>query len=203
MSEPALPISNHQIHSSGGVANQVSGVGGSWSRVSHHATRPVNKLSLDPCEQLHPSFYTNPKAPLMFYGWAWTNDYLINYAIRHDLSYHLGDLEIHYIALAEPGFSKENFRYYKLLLYEVPEVVKTHLEARCGIQLNVEFPVERGEYDGVFALYSNRNALFHVEVLLKPGVAKFKKALGIIHTAMNEKGNKCDLLWWHCRDQYA
>ncbi|KAI0751861.1 hypothetical protein C8Q80DRAFT_1119493 [Daedaleopsis nitida] len=197
MSEPS---SDDQDHPS--VADQKSGAGGSWSRVSNHATRPVHKFPLKPCEQLHPSFYTNPKAPLMFYGWAWKNDYLMKYTIRHKLSYRLGDLQIHYSALAEPGFCKEDFRHYKILLCEVPEVVKTHLETRCGIRLKVEFP-ESGEYDGVFALYSNHDALFLIELLLRPGVAQFEKALGTIHKAMNEKGNECDLLWWHCRDKYA
>ncbi|KAI0751860.1 hypothetical protein C8Q80DRAFT_1269031 [Daedaleopsis nitida] len=200
MSQPALSLSNHQNHSSGSVQIQTSGVEG--SRVSNHATRRAKKFPLEPCEKLHPSFYTDRKAPLMFYGWAWNRAYLFDYAIRHRLSYHLGDLELKYSLLAEPGFSKDDFRHYNLLRLQAPEVVRKHISARCGIPLHREFPVQRREHDGVFALYSNGNAVIQVKVLLRPGVAQFEKSLGIIHTAMNEKGYKSDLLWWHCRNKF-
>ena len=140
----------------------------------------------------------------MFYGWAWKFDYLMEYAIRHRLTYrsYSGDFKLNYSILGEPGFCKEDFKHYRLLEGSVTLVVERHLEALCGFSLSTEpLEVDR-EYDGMFALYSNRTYR-NVDWLMRSGYEQFMRSLTVIHTAMNEKGHKSDLLWFHCQDKYA
>ena len=149
------------------------------------------------------------KPHVLFYGWAFTEEWIWRYAHEHQLEVDLSpkdctDAEERKKNTLEYGKLDPSLRGKDLpaeewqlyAVYCIKRAVQQDLEGRCGVVLKAGRPVcDPKLYTGVFALYTNYSAVEqwrHWDFVGRD----LDVAVENMNQAMTECGQESELMWW-------
>lgn len=145
----------------------------------------------------------NPQPPILYYGWAYSEKWLLEYAKAHNLVFYFtreyyeatqrGMIE--YGKLTDDCEDMQNKESRDFLIGCLDILVRRDLEKRCGVDLEIGIPFcDQRKYCGVFALYTNYNAEKRCNEI--EDVVDIDEVCVEMNKAMNECGNEAKLMWW-------
>ncbi|KAI0311229.1 hypothetical protein OF83DRAFT_775313 [Amylostereum chailletii] len=135
------------------------------------------------------------KPPLLFYGFPYKYQFMVNYARRHSL-------ELELVEEDRISHGTDALRFAEVKDEDVTwrmeviaaELVARHLGHACGgIKLHIGSPLSF-EWDGILALWTNYDMYEQHRWMGIRGYT-LKEVVAIIH-AMNEDGHKTEIKWW-------
>ena len=146
----------------------------------------------------------NNAPPVLLYGWPFKDDYLVEYAKRHRLSFEtdpkhqewLGcpTLEFNFADVTEAHYQRKNVANYLRLMARL--VVIPKFCRATGQRLEVGRPFSL-KYPKILYMWTNYNMDDEYDDFGRPD--RYDKVVNFLNTAMNEclpEGKKTELQWW-------